>query len=140
MPARGKATQPQASDEETSRQLPEQMVGPCRDSLLTKKGIHGTDGPNEEKPRTVAIAANLEDGNISEAARILCFDESSATVDEGTIKLLHQNIRHPHRTNRHPPPGDSITLTDHRGGGTICSFPMGSSGSPDGLRPNISRS
>jgi Reverse transcriptase (RNA-dependent DNA polymerase) len=85
-----------------------------------------------------AVATKLEDGNISAAAKILCSGEAPAPVCEQTFAELQ--AKHP------SPPADSppiptppliqpIHITETAIRNLIRTFPAGSAGGPDGLRP-----
>ena len=84
-----------------------------------------------------AVAAKMEDGNIRAAVRILCSDDRPAEYNADTLRLLE--LKHP------PAPPDRIPCIDTRPVPisvteedvlqAIRSFPPGSSGGPDGFRP-----
>ena len=91
-----------------------------------------------EELLAAAVAAKIEDGNIKAAIRMLSSEEKPATdVDATYAKLLE----------RHPvPPADRLPAPDPRGIEAIQvteedvlkavrTFPAGSAGGPDGLRP-----
>ena len=102
--------------------------------------ISGPARPRRDDASALAAAvrAKIEDGNIRAAARIVCSDEKLAAEDEATLDALRQ---------RHPPaPGDraappdptlysAMQVTESDVTKAIRSFPVGSSGGPDGLRP-----
>jgi Reverse transcriptase (RNA-dependent DNA polymerase) len=101
-------------------------------------GGRGRPVLNVDRSRAAAVAAKLEDGNISAAARILCSDETPAPVDEETLEILRQ--KHPapppdRSAIPRPTPSTSFQTTEAEVRARIRSFPMGSSGGPDGLRP-----
>ena len=85
-----------------------------------------------------AVRAKIVDGNIRAAARIICSDEKPADEDGNTLEALRQ---------RHPPaPADraatpdptlfcALQVTEPDVIRAMRSFPTGSSGGPDGLRP-----
>ena len=87
---------------------------------------------------SAAVSSKLEDGNIKAAARILCSDEAPVPADSATFReLVHKHPCHPPTRPAVPPPFpdsalqvDSNEVLKH-----IRSFPPGSSGGPDGLRP-----
>ena len=101
-------------------------------------GGRRSSGSNGRLSLAAAVAAKLEDGNISAAARILCSDDIPASINEETLELLRQ---------KHPaPPSDRPVILRSTSSAPfqateldvrtmIRSFPMGSSGGPDGLRP-----
>src|SRR5208282_3222187 len=85
-----------------------------------------------------AVTAKIEDGNIKAAIRILSSEEKPAVDEEATYKKL---------TERHPaPPVDrdlapdprhvkAIQVEEEDVMKAIRTFPAGSSGGPDGIRP-----
>ena len=93
---------------------------------------------NDDELLAAAVTAKVEDGNIKAAVRLLCSEERPAVDTAATfLKLLE---RHPA-----PPAGrclakDPISttplqVTEARVLQAIRSFPAGSSGGPDGIRP-----
>ena len=84
------------------------------------------------------ISAKIEDGNIRAAVRIICSDDSPAVANQETLTKL---------ADKHPsaPIGRSIAhvtcstpqllTTDSEVIKAIRSFPAGSCGGPDGIRP-----
>jgi len=84
------------------------------------------------------IAAKLEDGNIRAAIRILCSDDTPAAPSEETLARLQE--KHPKSSiiqgSLFAPTVDSalqVVESDVRK--AVLSFPAGSSGGPDGFRP-----
>jgi hypothetical protein len=85
-----------------------------------------------------AVSAKLEDGNIAAAIRILCSEESPAVPSMNSFRNLQ---------TKHPPgslDNASLPVPGHTGHlavlesdvkKAILSFPSGSAGGPDGLRP-----
>ena len=85
-----------------------------------------------------AIMAKVEDGNIKAAIRILTSEEKPAADTDATFAKLQE--RHPAApANRSPPPDPkdmtAIQMTEAEVQKIIRSFPAGSSGGPDGVRP-----
>ena len=85
-----------------------------------------------------AVTAKVEDGNIRAAIRILCSDEKPATDTDATYaKLLERHPAPP--SNRipvaDPADVDAIQVSEREVMQAIRSFPAGSSGGPDGVRP-----
>ena len=86
------------------------------------------------------VAARLEEGDFRGAIRIASSNESFAPVNSHTLELL--NERHPPRypNSKNPPESAkntccSIEVTSSEVLAAIHSFPAGSAGGPDGLRP-----
>ena|SRR6218665_434977 len=95
--------------------------------------------PNFSSKQTLAtaVAAKLEDGNITAAARLISSDEAPAMINEETLELLRQ--KHPaaplDRPTFHRPNTTPLQSTEAEVQLIMRSFPLGSSGGPDGLRP-----
>jgi hypothetical protein len=85
-----------------------------------------------------AVTAKVEDGNLKAAIRILCSEEKPATdIDATYAKLIE---RHPVPPNNRIPALDqdditAIQVSEVDVMHAIRTFPAGSSGGPDGLRP-----
>ena len=92
----------------------------------------------DDQAVAAAVASKLEDGNIRAAIRILCSNDRPVKADPETLEELL--AKHPV-----PPPDRPCVTTKHTAApyqaaeeqvlGQIRSFPLGSSGGPDGLRP-----
>jgi len=85
-----------------------------------------------------AISAKLEDGNIRAAVRLLCSDDRVAAASPETLSSLV--AKHPSASvdrKPFPPPLPSAALSVDESDvlGACRSFPAGSSGGPDGFRP-----
>ena len=85
-----------------------------------------------------AITSKLEDGNLRAAIRLLCSDDTlAAPCEENLIKLQE---KHPQASSTHasfPDPSVSTPLLVDESDvqKAVLSFPVGSSGGPDGMRP-----
>lgn len=93
-----------------------------------------------ESALAAAVSSKVEDGNIKAALRLLCSEDAPADFSNEVFKAL---------LSKHPPPAsDSVPSTDPRLSEfsalqvpestvlkALKSFPAGSSGGPDGLRP-----
>ena len=85
------------------------------------------------------ITAKIEDGNIRAALRVLLSDDTLAEVNDATFAKLQD--RHPHAAeNRQnvpdPLPAEAcLQVFECDVKAAISSFPTGSAGGPDGLRP-----
>ena len=113
------------------------MTDEPNDSTMThigrKKRNNDTDATLE-----AAVRSKIEDGNVKAALRILCSDDRVAPVNDSTVTALR---------DRHPPaPSDRLPVpdphsytpaqvTEEEVAAAIRSFPAGSAGGPDGLRP-----
>ena len=85
-----------------------------------------------------AVSSKLEDGNIRAAVRLLCSDDTPAAANPENLLQL-QSKHPPPQPDRRLLPDPSATapiMVDEK---DVCkalrSFPAGSSGGPDGLRP-----
>jgi hypothetical protein len=122
-------------------------------SLIKKRTTAGEEGVSEDfsvkfksllKPRSTeellaaAVTAKIEDGNITAAIRLLCSEEKPASDVKATYEKLFE--RHPE------PPIDrgqakspdeivAIQVSEADVTSSIRTFPAGSSGGPDGIRP-----
>lgn len=85
-----------------------------------------------------AVTAKIEDGNIKAAIRIVTSGEQPASDDAHTLHALHE--RHPCAASDRQPfqaPSELLAANfiDEDIIAAIHSFPAGSSGGPDGIRP-----
>ena len=84
------------------------------------------------------ISAKIEDGNVRAAVRIICSDDTLAVANQDTLKKLAD--KHPcapsNRSITHIAcPTPQLLTTDSEVLKAIRSFPAGSCGGPDGIRP-----
>jgi hypothetical protein len=84
------------------------------------------------------VSSKIDDGNIKAALRILTSEDKQAIVNEDTIKALH--TKHPAAAAGRRPspiPNDyaALQVTETVVQAVIKSFPAGSAGGPDGIRP-----
>ena len=122
-------------------------------SIIKKRTIAGDVDLNDDKPLSsvshknkknagemlaAAVTAKVEDGNIKAAIRLMCSEEKPATDVKATYeKLLERHPRPPlNRKQAHSPDDISaIQVSEYEVISAIRSFPAGSSGGPDGVRP-----
>lgn len=93
---------------------------------------------NADEMLAAAVTAKVEDGNIKAAIRILCSEEKPATdVKASYEKLLERHPEPPPDRRQAQPPDDfpAIQVSEADIMSAIRSFPAGSSGGPDGVRP-----
>lgn len=113
--------------------LEETIFSPPMDNVNQRK----SPTFSSKQSLATAVAAKLEDGNITAAARLICSDEAPAMINEETFELLRQ--KHPvpplDRPVIHRPNTTPLQTTEAEIQQMMRSFPMGSSGGPDGLRP-----
>ena len=93
---------------------------------------------DEKSSLAAAVRAKIEDGNIRGAERIICSDEKPAVVGDATLEALRE--RHPPAATDCRCPPDATVFTAEQMSESdvtraIRSFPTGSSGGPDGRRP-----
>ena len=85
------------------------------------------------------VSAKLEEGDYTGAVRIACSEDSIAVINQETLSEL--KAKHPpaHPDSNFPPAPESPALlaeiTEREVARAIKSFPCGSAGGPDGLRP-----
>lgn len=86
------------------------------------------------------VEAKLADGDIRGAIRLACSDDTFAPKDDTTLSaLLEKHPPHPQPTNFPPPPADPSVapVLDPEVFKAISTFPPGSAGGLDGMRPQI---
>lgn len=103
-------------------------------------GVRGTSRQRKLDPQTTlaqAISTKLEDGNLRAAIRLVCSDDTPAAPSRETLASLE--AKHPSAS-----PMDlslanaqcnSLSVDQNEVRKAVLSFPAGSSGGPDGLRP-----
>ena len=107
--------------------------------LINHDGLHH----HRRKPNTSAsiassVTVKVEDGNIKAALRLLCSEDKPATDSEDTYsKLQEKHPLAPSNRSLAPEPRDypSLQASETEVLRAIRSFPAGSSGGPDGIRP-----
>ena len=84
------------------------------------------------------ISSKMEDGDVSGAIRLLCSDDKPV-YDSSDVydKLIdrHPQIDYTRRPFKDPGQTTALQVADRNVAKTIRSFPAGSAGGPDGLRP-----
>ena len=86
----------------------------------------------------MAVRSKLEDGNIRGGVHIICSDEKPAVSNVATLKALRE--RHPpaladFAAVPDPSAFSAMSVTKREVSSAIRSFPAGSAGGPDGIRP-----
>ena len=91
-----------------------------------------------EASRAAAIFSKLEDGNISATIRILCSDDTPADFFAVNLEKL-QDKHSPAQAGAQSPPNPAdkpaLQVSEEVVLHAIRSFPAGSAGGPDGIRP-----
>jgi hypothetical protein len=85
-----------------------------------------------------AVSAKIEDGNLKSAIRLLCSDDKPAIPSAETAAKLTEKHPSAPADRRSPPVASSsqcLQASDEDVSKALKSFPAGSSGGPDGLRP-----
>ena len=87
------------------------------------------------------VSAKLEEGDFRGAVRLTCSEDSVAEANKSSIAALRSKHPAPHPDSSMPPPPDShelegaLVVSEGALAHAIHSFPNGSAGGPDGLRP-----
>jgi hypothetical protein len=115
-------------------------------ALVSQSGATGDKVERRSKSReegtpellAEAIASKLEDGNIRAAVRLLCSDDTPAPISRETLEQLKSKhpVAPPDRPTALDPSGTvSLAVDEQSVLKAMKSFPTGSSGGTDGLRP-----
>src|SRR5277367_5398640 len=109
-------------------------------SAKVKSTLRPSKGP--EAKLAALISAKVEEGNLKGAIRLLCSEEKMTdSTPETVIKLLEKHPPAPVDRRLLPCPSlpqHPLQVTEADVTKAIKSFPPGSSGGPDGLRPQRS--
>ena len=105
-----------------------------------KKISHRVNSRSSDETLASIVTTKIEDGNLRAAVRLLCSEESIAPDDEATYQQLC--LKHPsgdYTSSLPIAPGSSpinaLEVTEADVLKAVKSFPAGSSGGPDGVRP-----
>ncbi len=107
-------------------------------AFTTRRVAKQRSAKNSEQLIAAMAAVKLEDGDVKGAVRLLCSDDSLAMVNAATLdELRHLHPPAPPDRRSAPacnstPPLQVFPLAIKK---AILSFPNGSAGGPDGLRP-----
>ena len=93
---------------------------------------------NPKSSISQAVSAKLEDGNVRAAVRILMSHDSPAAPSQDSFKAMLE--KHPPASSNlsdlpAPDPQQCLSVTEAEVRQAILSFPTGSAGGPDGMRP-----
>ena len=101
--------------------------------------VLGNDNSHKHPPSlSEAVSAKLEDGNIKAAVRILCSDEQPALPSVDILAALQAKHPAAHKEAMSVPGPQTdcqLVMDEQAVLRVLRSFPAGSSGGPDGLRP-----
>ena len=106
-------------------------------ALLTQRFAQHRSTKNPEQQIAAMAAAKLEDGDVKGAVRLLCSDAKLAIANNTTLEELRSLHPYAPFDRRSAPLCDSVPLQVFPVAikKAIQSFPNGSAGGPDGLRP-----
>jgi len=102
-----------------------------------------TENSNSCRPQAAAVSTKLEAGNFRAAIRIICSSDTPAQANQDTLNALH--AKHPaaaqdRRTIIDPgdnPRFDALQVSREDVMRALRTFPLGSSGEPDGISVDI---
>jgi hypothetical protein len=101
--------------------------------------VVATDSSHRRSPSLAeAVSAKIEDGNIKAAIRIISSDEQLVLPSVDTLAALQAKHPAARQDSVHipdPQPDCQLVMDENIVLRTLRSFPAGSSGGPDGLRP-----
>ena len=123
------------------RQIKEESNAPCPEPQIRCSGRHQRSGRKDDPMEVLAsrVASKLEEGDYKGAVRHACADDTIAEHSLATLESLRQKHpeSHPDRSISPAPDAElfSLNFTEEDVKRTIISFPAGSAGGPDGLRP-----
>ena len=105
--------------------------------LLTRRKAQLCSVKDSEQQIAAMAAAKLEEGDVKGAVRLLCSDDKLASANSTTFEELRSLHPSAPPDRRSTPPSDSTPLQVFPVAvkKAIQSFPNGSAGGPDGLRP-----
>ena len=97
--------------------------------------------PSSQNLDTLAtrVTTKLEEGDFKGAVRLACSEDSFADLSNDTIAALKSKHPAPHPDTKIPMPPDAsnvpVPIAEEEVARAVHSFPNGSAGGPDGLRP-----
>ena len=123
-----------------NRQLSEETNFPTTPPTSTHS--KQTRGPLQDPLKTLAsrVSLKLEEEDFKGAVKLACSEDTIADMSNATLSALQQKQPSPHPDSCIPPlPQDSVahtvSVSVEEVAKAIRSFPNGSAGGPDGLRP-----
>ena len=123
------------------RQIREESNAPCPEPPIGPSECHQRRGRKDDPMEVLAsrVASKLEEGDYKGAVRLACADDTIAEHSPATLESLRLKHPEPHPDRSIFPALDaelfSLTFTEEDVKRAIMSFPAGSAGGPDGLRP-----
>ena len=123
-----------------NKQLNEEVDDPSITSAATASHRRVGKSPSQDPTKYLAtrVSLKLEEGDFRGAVRLACSDDSLADMTETTYTALQQKHPAPHPQSSIPQPPERLSfppVTEGEIAQAIKSFPNGSAGGPDGLRP-----
>ena len=121
-----------------NRQLSDEVDYPTTPSRSSLKKFYR---PPQDPFKSLAsrVSLKLEEGDFKGAVRLACSEDTIADMSEATFSALQQKHPSPHPDSSIPPlPQDfahTVSVSLEEVANAIRSFPNGSAGGPDGLRP-----
>lgn len=98
----------------------------------------GTSNRNPNDILLAAVTSKIEDGNLRAAARLLCSDDKPAPPTAETLDRLqakHPGVHYERSPFADPQVTSALVVSEEDVLKAIRSFPAGSAGGPDGIRP-----
>ena len=123
-----------------NRQLSEETN--CSTTPPTSTCSKQTRGPPQDPLKTLAsrVSSKLEEGDFKGAVKLACSEDTIADMSIATLSALQQKHPSPHPDSCIPPlpqgsVAHTVSVSVEEVAKAIRSFPNGSAGGPDGLRP-----
>ena len=85
-----------------------------------------------------SVSAKIEEGDFQGAVRLASSSDTFAPIDDHTLEILREKHSPPHPASNIPPfqsQEEDLIISSSVVRKAIYSFPAGSAGGPDGLRP-----
>ena len=124
-----------------NKQLREEADTPTASEISAKPCSRGGKSHHQDPITYLAskVSSKLEEGDFTDAVRLTCSEDVLADMNEATYCALQQNHPSPHPGSSIPPqpsqPSVMLAVSAVEIAEAITSFPNGSAGGPDGLRP-----
>ena len=116
--------------------IKKRTVEPC--TTQYEMGNHKTKPTDAATLLANAVSAKIEDGNIRAAIRIMCSEDKPApTTDSVYTQLVDKHPAPPSDRGSvpDPHPTEAVQMSEEEVIRAVRSFPPGSAGGPDGVRP-----